>query len=269
MGERRAEAARIAARERVERPFGERKPARRIDPGAQHVRAHHRCDGERDDGRHQHHEGERQGKLAEHAPYNAGHEQQRDKDGDQREGQRDDGEADLARALQRRLQRALAVLHIALDVLDHHDGVVDDKARADGQRHQRQIVEAEARQPHGRKGRDDGQRQRHGGDRHGAQVAQEKQHDEHDERHGKQQRELHFRNRGADAVRAVVDDLDPRAGGNGPLQAWQFAAQAVERIDDIGTRLLLQIENDGGAALVPAADARVLQPLDHLGHIAQ
>ena len=38
-----------------------------------------------------------------------------------------------------------AVLHMADDVLDHHDGVVDHEAGADRQRHQRQIVEAEAR----------------------------------------------------------------------------------------------------------------------------
>ena len=48
------------------------------------------------------------------------------------------------RAAQRRLERLFAVLHVADDVLDHHDGVVDHEAGADGQRHQRQIVEAEA-----------------------------------------------------------------------------------------------------------------------------
>ena len=40
---------------------------------------------------------------------------------------------------------ALAVLHVADDVLDHHDGVVDDESGADGQRHQREVVEAETR----------------------------------------------------------------------------------------------------------------------------
>ena len=33
---------------------------------------------------------------------------------------------------------------MAADVLDHHDGVVDDKAGGDRQRHQRQVVEAVA-----------------------------------------------------------------------------------------------------------------------------
>ena len=46
------------------------------------------------------------------------------------------------------LHRGLAVLHVADDVLDHHDGVVDHEAGADRQRHQRQIVEAEAGEIH-------------------------------------------------------------------------------------------------------------------------
>ena len=35
------------------------------------------------------------------------------------------------------------MLDVAIDVLDHDDGVVDDEADGDGERHQRQIVEAE------------------------------------------------------------------------------------------------------------------------------
>ena len=48
-------------------------------------------------------------------------------------------------ALQRGLQRRLALLDVAGDVLDHHDGVVDHEAGGDGQRHQGQVVDAETR----------------------------------------------------------------------------------------------------------------------------
>ena len=57
-------------------------------------------------------------------------------------------------------QRRLALLDVAGDVLDHHDGVVDHEAGGDGQRHQRQVVQAEAQQVHHAEGAD--QRQRHG-----------------------------------------------------------------------------------------------------------
>ena len=48
----------------------------------------------------------------------------------------------------------------ARDVLGHHDGVVDDEARRDRERHQRQVVEAVAEQVHDAEGADE--RQRHG-----------------------------------------------------------------------------------------------------------
>ena len=77
-------------------------------------------------------------------PDHAAHKQQRDEHGDQREGDRDDGEADLAGALQRRLERLLALLDVAHDVLDHDDGIVDHEADGDGEGHQREVVDAVA-----------------------------------------------------------------------------------------------------------------------------
>ena len=53
--------------------------------------------------------------------------------------------------LQRGLQRRVALLEIAGDVLEHHDGVVDDEAGRDGERHQREVVEAVAEQVHARR----------------------------------------------------------------------------------------------------------------------
>ena len=111
---------------------------------AQQPAAHHRRQRQRHDGRGHHRDGEREREFAEHAADQAGHEQQRDEHRDQRQRQRYHGEADFAGAAQRRVERLLAVLHVADDVLDHDDGVVDDEAGADGQRHQRQVVEREA-----------------------------------------------------------------------------------------------------------------------------
>ena len=44
--------------------------------------------------------------------------------------------------------RRMPSLEMPRDVLDHHDRIVDDKARGDRQRHQRQVVEAVAEQVH-------------------------------------------------------------------------------------------------------------------------
>ena len=92
--------------------------------------------------------------------------------------------------LQRRLHRRHAVLDVAVDVLEHHDRVVDDEADRDRQRHQRQVVEAEADQVHHRGGAQ--QRQRHGDarDQRRRHVAQEDEDHQHDQRDGQHQREL-------------------------------------------------------------------------------
>jgi hypothetical protein len=46
----------------------------------------------------------------------------------------------------------VAVLDKARDVLDHHDRIIDEEADGDGQRHQREIVEAVAEHVHHREG---------------------------------------------------------------------------------------------------------------------
>ena len=87
----------------------------------------------------------RHGEFAEQPADDAAHQQQRDEHGDQREADRDDGEADLADALERRLRAASSpssIWRVMFSSID--DGVVDDEADRDGQRHQRQVVEAVA-----------------------------------------------------------------------------------------------------------------------------
>ncbi|KTT90187.1 hypothetical protein NS44R_14905, partial [Mammaliicoccus sciuri] len=84
------------------------------------------------------------------------------------------------------------------DVLDHDDGVVDHEADGYRERHQRQVVDREAGQPH--PGTGAGQRQRHrpaGRDRR-HHAAQEHEHHDHHENGGRQQRELHVLDAGSD-----------------------------------------------------------------------
>ena len=111
--------------------------------GAHHGRQRQRHDHRDDDG-----DGERDRELAEHAPDETAHEQQRDEHSEQRRGERDDREADLRRASAGGGLAILAELAVAGDVLDHDDGVIDHETRRDRQRHQREIVEAEPEGPH-------------------------------------------------------------------------------------------------------------------------
>ena len=71
----------------------------------------------------------------------------------------------------------IAVLDMAHDVLEHHDGVVDDEADRDRQRHQREVVEAVADQVHQRAGAEQRQRHRDARDDRRPEAAQEDEDD--------------------------------------------------------------------------------------------
>ena len=60
-------------------------------------------------------------------------------------------------------QRPLAALHVADDVLEHDDRVVDDEADRERQREEREVVEAVAEQRHRRERADERERQREAG----------------------------------------------------------------------------------------------------------
>ena len=107
------------------------------EQGAHGRRERQRHEGRDDDG---HRHGDRE--FAEQAADDAAHQQQRNEYGDQRDADGHDGEADLARALERRLQRRQTGLDVPVDVLQHHDGIIDHETDGDGQRHQRQVVQA-------------------------------------------------------------------------------------------------------------------------------
>ena len=141
---------------------------------AQQMAAHHGGQGQREKRGDPDGDGQRDGKLAEQPAHDAAHEKQGDQHRDQRHGQRDDGEADLARALERGLDGRQTLLDVACDVLDHDDGVVDHEAGGDGQRHQGQVVEAVAAQLHDAEGGDERQGNRHAGNDGGAKRAQKR-----------------------------------------------------------------------------------------------
>ena len=183
------EAAPIGIDHRVEATFyGAIKPAvLTVMFADQKSRTQHRRQRQRNDDRNHNGCGDGDGEFVEQPSDNAAHQQQWNENCDQRNADRKHGKADLPRALDRRLQRRGAGLQVPEDVLDDDDGIVDHESDRDGQRHQRQIVEAKAGQIDDCCGAK--QRQWHGGarDEGGMQAAQEQQDDEHDQGAGQQQ----------------------------------------------------------------------------------
>src|SRR5262249_9360861 len=115
-----------------------------VEPGfffpllmAQEFGAHHRSKGERDDRRYQDGDRKSNGKFAEQAADDVTHEQQRYEHSDERNGQRKNGKADLLGTFESGFERRLTFLNVAADIFDHHDSVVDDETRGNGESHER------------------------------------------------------------------------------------------------------------------------------------
>jgi hypothetical protein len=158
---------------------------------------------------------------------------------------------------------------MARDILEHHDRIVDDEAGRDGQRHQRQIVEAEAEQVDDAERAEQRHDRRHRRDDGRAQIAQEHadhQHHQHDRR---DQRELDVVQRSADRVGAVGGDLQLDAVRNLRLQAGDRAAHCVDGFDDIGAGLLADQHDDRWLAVEQAERALVGHAVLDLGDIAE
>ena len=100
-------------------------------------------------------------KRVQEAADDAAHERDRQEHGHERERRREDGEADLLRRVDRRLERLdLLLLDEPEDVLEDDDGVVDDDADREREREQRDGVEREAHRAHERERADDRDRDR-------------------------------------------------------------------------------------------------------------
>ena len=181
----------------------------------------------RDDDR----DGQRQRELAEHAADQAGHEQQRDEHRDQRHRQRDHGEADLARAAQRGLERRsrpfsmwrtmFSIITIASSTTKPVPMVSAISDRLSSEKPQNHMTPKVAISDSGRATP---------AMMVARMVRRKMQHHQHDQHDAQHQRELHVADRGADACRcgrARRSSVD--ADRHRALQARQLVLDALAR----------------------------------------
>ena len=229
--------------------------------------AHHRRQGQRDDGGDEDGDGKRDGELAEEAADHIAHEEQRDEHCDERDGERDDGEADLLRAFERGGERVFAHFDVARDVLDHHDGVVDDEAGRDGERHQGEVVQAVPQQVHDAEGAHQRERHRDAGNDGGGKAAQEKEDHHHDQPDGQHQSELHIVYRGANGLGAICEYLNLDRRRQAHLELRQDGLDAVDHRDDVCAGLALHVHDDGRRAVHPRRLHGVFRAVDDIRHV--
>ena len=162
--------------------------------GFEEKRTHHGAERQRHDRRNDHRHGDRNGELAVELARDSRKEAHRDEHGAQHERHGDQGAAQAAHRLFGRLVRRKALLvHDAVHVLDHHDGVVHHDADGENQSQQRQHVEREAEDEHHAEGADQRNGHRHDRDERRAPALERKE----DHQNHQQQR---FEKRPVDVV---------------------------------------------------------------------
>ena len=221
---------------------------------------HHHRDGDRHRQRHR--------EFAEQAADDAAHQEQRDQDGDQRDADRHDREADFARALERRGERFLPFFYVAGDIFEHDNGVVDHEADGNRERHQRQIVERVAEYPHQRAGAEQGKRDRDCRDDGRPETAQEQEDDHHHKGDGDHQGELDIRDRCADGLGAVAHHVDLDGRRDRCHQSRQRRLDLVDGIDDVGAGLLEDHQEHATLAVGPRCLFGVFRPGHRLADVA-
>jgi hypothetical protein len=162
-----------------------------------------------------------------------------------------------------------AVLQVTGDVFHHHDGVVHHEAGGDGQRHEREIVQAVAQQVHHRERAYQRDRHGHGGNEDGAAVAQEDEHHDDDQADGDEQRPLHVAHRGADGGGAVQHDGGVDAERDGGLDDGELLDDAVDGVDDVGAGLAEDDDGNGPLVVQVAGHPEVLDGVGHFSHVGQ
>ena len=230
-----------------------------LAPSLQPARAEHRRQREADQQRHQ--DGERHAEPeALHEPADdAAHEPDRQEDRDQRQRRREHGQADLLRRLHRRLERVLPLLlDEPVDVLQHHDRIVDDDADREREREHGHRVEREALVPDEAEGRDDRRRDRDGRDDRRAPVAEEDQHDQRGEEAADDQVLLHRADRRLDEVALVADDRDAVARRHRRAQFLEAVLDVLDDLDGVGARLPPDVQHDRRRAVDAGQRAGVL-----------
>ena len=241
----------------------------RVRVVAQEQGAHHGRQGQGDDAGDHHGARQGQGELLEQRPGQPRQETDRRIHGGQGDGHRDHRHGDFPRALERCVQRGLAFLDMAVDVLHHDDGVIHHQA--DGQHHgqQGQQVDRVAHQLHEKHHADHRQRNGHHRDHHRTQGAEEQEHHDNHDQHGFEQGFHHLVDRRLDKQRGVVGDFRLEVGRQLGLQLRHQLAHFLDHVQRVGPGRWLDPDVHRGRAAKGADAVVVFRAHFHASHVAE
>ena len=168
-----------------------------------------------------------------------------------------------------RLHRGCPRLHVARGVLEHHDRVIDDEARGDGQGHEGKIVEVVAAQVHDAEGTDE--RTGHGdsGDYGGADIAEERKDHQYHEGEGYEETDLDVPERASYGRRAVLNDRVIDGARQRGDELGKDARHPIYGLDDVGVRLSKNHHHDCRFSVDETKVPEVLDRVLHGAHVGE
>ena len=158
---------------------------------------------------------------------------------------------------------------MAGDVFNDHDGIVHDESRGDGERHERQIVEAIVAEIHDAEGTDQRERHGHAGNDGGPDVSQKGKNNEDDQQDGNAEGDFDVADRRANGGSAIDGNGEMQRRRNRGAQQGKEGHDAVDGIDHVGARLTEDGHQDTALAVGEAQVARIFDGVDDFRDVAQ
>ncbi len=233
----------------------------------QEARTHHGRGGKRNKKRNADRNTEDHGKFAEKAADDAGHHQNGDEHGNERSAHGKYGETDFAGALHGGFKRLQAALDVPSDVLDDHNGIVDDKAGTYGQSHKRKIVQAVITEVHNAESTDEGKRNGDAGNNSGPGAAQECEDHKNNESYGNYQSDFDIVNGSSDGGAAVDGDTQMEGGRDGGTEHRKDLVNAIDGLNHISGRLAKNGQEHGTLSTGQAQVAGVRDGIDNFRNV--
>ena len=219
--------------------------------GLEKVCAQGRTESEGDEGRNGHGSREGEGEFPEEDARRARLKGNRKKDHDQAGGDGQNGSRDLFHGEQTGVKGLHALLDVANDVFQHHDGVIHHDADGEHEGEEGEDVDAVSEEIEKGEGAENRNGNRGGRNNRGPRVVQ-KEKDQHDnEKAGDPQCDHHLVNGVLHIEGGVKGDVDFDIGRQGGADDIQFSPDPFGDLDGIGVRLFDHAEADGRFPLEP------------------
>ena len=173
-------------------------------------------------------------------------------------------QTNLFGAVKRGMERRFTHLYMAHDVFAHHDGVVNQQAHTQAERHHGDHVQGKAHHVHEPKRANQRNWQRQAGNHRRAPGVEEQKHNQHRQQRALNQRARDVVDRDADGARGIGDLHQLDAWGRLLLNLRQGFLQPVHHLNGVFVLRFLHREHEGALAVVKRQAFHFLRAITHL-----